>query len=44
MEKVILAAADTFRAAAVDQLSIWSKRVGIEMVKGEEKVICIRCL
>ena len=36
-KKVILAAADTFRAAAVDQLSIWSKRVGIETVKGEEK-------
>ena len=36
-KKVILAAADTFRAAAVDQLSIWSKRVGIEMVIGEEK-------
>ena len=36
-KKVILAAADTFRAAAVDQLSIWSKRVGIEMIKGEEK-------
>jgi len=36
-KKVILAAADTFRAAAVDQLSIWSKRVGIEVVKGEEK-------
>ena len=36
-KKVILAAADTFRAAAIDQLSIWSKRVGIEMVKGEEK-------
>ena len=36
-KKVILAAADTIRAAAVDQLSIWSKRVGIEMVKGEEK-------
>tara|TARA_A100001011_G_C14290717_1_gene836064 strand:+ start:1059 stop:2264 length:1206 start_codon:yes stop_codon:yes gene_type:complete len=36
-KKVILAAADTFRAAAVDQLSIWSKRVGISMIKGEEK-------
>ncbi|MFL2813074.1 MAG: signal recognition particle-docking protein FtsY [Paracoccaceae bacterium] len=36
-KKVILAAADTFRAAAVDQLSIWSERAGIEMVKGEEK-------
>jgi len=36
-KKVILAAADTFRAAAVDQLSIWSERAGIEMIKGEEK-------
>lgn len=36
-KKVILAAADTFRAAAVDQLSIWSERAGIEIVKGEEK-------
>ncbi len=35
--KVILAAADTFRAAAVDQLSIWSERAGIPMVKGKEK-------
>jgi len=31
--KVVLAAADTFRAAAVDQLAIWSKRVGAELVK-----------
>ena len=36
-KKVILAAADTFRAAAVDQLSIWSDRSGIPMIKGEEK-------
>ena len=36
-KKVILAAADTFRAAAVDQLSIWSERAGIPMIKGEEK-------
>ncbi len=36
-KKVILAAADTFRAAAVDQLSIWSERAGIQMIKGEEK-------
>ena len=35
--KVILAAADTFRAAAVEQLSIWSERAGIPMIKGEEK-------
>jgi fused signal recognition particle receptor len=30
--KVILGAGDTFRAAAVDQLQIWSDRVGVEMV------------
>ncbi len=32
-KNVILGAADTFRAAAVDQLDIWSKRVGIPIVK-----------
>jgi len=31
--KVVLGAADTFRAAAIDQLSIWSKRVGVPLVK-----------
>ena len=31
---VLLAAADTFRAAAVEQLEVWSQRVGIPMVKG----------
>jgi fused signal recognition particle receptor len=30
---VILGAADTFRAAAVDQLTIWSERVGVPIVK-----------
>ncbi len=36
-KKVILAAADTFRAAAVDQLEIWSKRVGgIDLVKHKD--------
>jgi fused signal recognition particle receptor len=30
---VILGAADTFRAAAVDQLTIWSQRAGVELVK-----------
>lgn len=30
--KVVLGAADTFRAAAVDQIEIWSKRVGVELV------------
>ena len=32
-KKVVLAAADTFRAAAVEQLSIWSQRLGVEIVK-----------
>jgi len=31
--KVMLGAADTFRAAAVDQLTIWSERVGVPIVK-----------
>ena len=35
-KKVILAAADTFRAAAIDQLGIWADRVGVEMIKHEE--------
>ncbi|MBE6700337.1 MAG: signal recognition particle-docking protein FtsY [Ruminococcaceae bacterium] len=35
-EKVILAAADTFRAAAIDQLGIWADRVGVEMIKQSE--------
>jgi fused signal recognition particle receptor len=32
---VMLAAADTFRAAAIEQLGIWAKRLGIEMVSGQ---------
>ena len=32
-KKVLLGASDTFRAAAIDQLEIWSKRVGVEIVK-----------
>ncbi|MFL2790314.1 MAG: signal recognition particle-docking protein FtsY [Paracoccaceae bacterium] len=35
--KVIIAAADTFRAAAVEQLSIWGIRTEVPVVKGEEK-------
>jgi len=34
-KKVILAAADTFRAAAVEQLQIWSQRLGVEIVTGK---------
>jgi fused signal recognition particle receptor len=34
-KKVVLGAADTFRAAAVDQLTIWSERAGVDIVKQE---------
>ncbi|MFN8190431.1 MAG: signal recognition particle-docking protein FtsY [Nocardioidaceae bacterium] len=33
---VVLGAADTFRAAAVDQLATWGERVGVEVVRGPE--------
>ncbi len=33
---VVLAAADTFRAAAAEQLAIWAERTGAELVRGEE--------
>lgn len=32
-KKVLLGACDTFRAAAVEQLSVWSKRIGVEIVR-----------
>jgi fused signal recognition particle receptor len=35
-KKVILAAADTFRAAAIDQLVIWGERIGCDVVRGNE--------
>ena len=35
-EKVIMAAADTFRAAAIEQLVIWAQRAGVEIVKHKE--------
>ena len=35
-KRVVLGAADTFRAAAVDQLALWGERVGVEVVKGRE--------
>ena len=37
-KKVVVAAGDTFRAAAVEQLEIWAKRAGAEIVKREEGV------
>ncbi|MEW6709353.1 MAG: signal recognition particle-docking protein FtsY [Candidatus Riflebacteria bacterium] len=35
-QKVLLAAGDTFRAAAIDQISIWGDRVGCEVIRGNE--------
>ncbi len=37
-KKVVVAAADTFRAAAVEQLEIWAKRAGAEIVKRDEGI------
>jgi len=35
-KKVIIAAADTFRAAAIEQLTEWSQRAGVEIIAGQE--------
>jgi fused signal recognition particle receptor len=35
-KKVLLAAADTFRAAAIDQLEVWADRVGVELIRHTE--------
>ena len=35
-KKVLVAAADTFRAAAIDQLEVWTQRAGVEIVKHAE--------
>ena len=35
-KKVLLAAADTFRAAAIDQLGVWADRVGVELISQSE--------
>lgn len=35
-KKVLLAAGDTFRAGAIDQLKIWGERAGVEVVEGPE--------
>jgi fused signal recognition particle receptor len=34
-QSVMLAAADTFRAAAIEQLDVWAKRLGVEMIRGQ---------
>ncbi|MCG9969764.1 signal recognition particle-docking protein FtsY [Pelotomaculum terephthalicicum JT] len=35
-KKVIMGAADTFRAAAIDQLEVWGNRAGVELIKHQE--------
>jgi fused signal recognition particle receptor len=35
-KKVIVAAADTYRAAAVEQLSVWAERIGVQIVKHQQ--------
>ncbi|MGI6270521.1 MAG: signal recognition particle-docking protein FtsY [Candidatus Howiella sp.] len=35
-KRVILGAADTFRAAAIEQLGVWAERAGVEMIRGSE--------
>lgn len=35
--KVMLAAGDTFRAAAVEQLEVWGQRAGVEVIKGQDQ-------
>ena len=35
-QRGLLAAADTFRAAAIDQLEIWSKRVGVDLIRHQD--------
>jgi len=34
-QSVVLAAADTFRAAAIEQLDVWAKRLGVEMIRSQ---------
>ena len=35
-KKVVLAAADTFRAAAIEQIEVWSQRAGVDLIKHNE--------
>ena len=35
-KKIVFGAADTFRAAAIDQLELWSKKIGAQIIKSEE--------
>ncbi len=43
-KKVVIAAADTFRAAAVEQLEIWANRAGCDIVKKRRRYRpCVSC-
>ncbi len=46
-KSVLVAAGDTFRAAAIDQLSSWAKTLGVEIVKAQPNSdpsgVCFRC-
>ena len=35
---MLLGAADTFRAAAIDQLEVWGQRAGIDVIKHQRKL------
>ncbi|HAO23066.1 MAG TPA: signal recognition particle-docking protein FtsY, partial [Desulfobacteraceae bacterium] len=35
-KQVLIAAADTFRAAAIEQISIWAERAGVDIVKHKD--------
>ena len=35
-KSVLIAAADTFRAAAIEQLEVWSERAGVDIIKQQE--------
>ena len=42
-KKVVVAAGDTFRAGAIDQLAVWAERVGVDIVKGKEGADVLIC-
>ena len=43
-KKIMLVAADTFRAAAIDQLKVWSERSNVSFFSNDLKRSCISCI
>ena len=43
-KKVLAAAADTFRAAAIEQLQVWGQRAGADVIKHSEGPTPVRCV